>query len=419
MKFLSMLAVISFLFPFYLVSRGTTDKPYGQIPDPLLVVVIMVKDEESVIKKTLEMYCKADPRGEKIAYIVYDTGLDPWSLTMAKAKELFEEYNLTRYYIIQEPFVNFAVSRNRALDLVEEKFPTAGFLLMPDAEWYLHNVEMLLDFCIAELPFTDHASYLVRIVSPDLDFGTQRLIRLGSKLRFGGVVHETITIGTPFKAPYDVYFELRVGRAGAEKTQRRWLRDKELLMKEFEANPQDSRTCFYLAQTFECLGDLESAYHFYELRTHLIGWPEEDFMARYRLGNVTEALKNADGSSRWPEALDHYLQAYTMRPIRVEPLIRVAEHYLREGNHACSFLFAQRACQVPYPIHDTLFVEKDAYDYKRHDILGQSAWYMGEFGIGEEEVRKALKAHPNYPHLFTNLSFYLNKRLDFSSVSLA
>jgi len=96
----------------------------------------MVKDETDVIRPTLEMYCKADPTGQKIAYIVYDTGLDPWSPTMQKAKELFEDYHLTNYHIIQEPFVDFATSRNRGLDLVELHYPNAGFMLMPDAEWY-------------------------------------------------------------------------------------------------------------------------------------------------------------------------------------------------------------------------------------------------------------------------------------------
>ena len=379
--------------------------------DPLLVVVIMVKDETEVIKPTLQMYCEADPEGTKIGYLVFDTGLDPWSPTMAKALELFQEYNVTNYYILQEPFIDFATSRNRALDLVDEKFPNAGYMLMPDAEWYLHEVPELLNFCEQELAHPEKHSYLVRIVSPDLDFGTQRLIRAHSGLRFGGVVHETILMGTPHKTPPSIFFELRVARAGAEKTARRWERDKDLLLKAHLANPTDSRTCFYLAQTYDCLGDLENAYKYYSLRTQLIGWPEEDYMARYRLATVAQRMRLPDGSSRWPEALDHFLKAFTMRPIRAEPLIRIAQHYLSETNHACAYIFAHRACEIDYPSHDTLFVEKEAYEYMRHDILGQCAWYINEFDIGENAVRAALKIHNNYPHLFTNLSFYLNKKI--------
>lgn len=387
--------------------------------DPLLVVVIMVKDEESVIRATLEMYCKADPTGQKIGYLVYDTGTDPWSPTMENAKRLFDDYGISNYQIIQEPFVDFATSRNKGLDLCEQLFPHAAYMLMPDAEWYLHNVEQLLDFCEQELAHPEHTSYLIRIVSTDLDFGTQRLIKCGSGLRFGGVVHETIMIGTRNKTPYDVYFELRPARAGIEKTQRRWARDRDLLLKAHLANPNDSRTAFYLAQTYDCLGDLENAHKFYKLRTQLPGWDEENFMAWYRLAQVTERMKKDDGSSRWDEALGYYLKAFSMRCIRAEPLIKIANHYLAEGNHACAYIFAHRACALAYPINDTLFVEKEAYDYNRHDILGQSAWYVGEYEIGEKEVRQALKAHENYPHLFTNLSFYINRKITHNSSACA
>lgn len=380
--------------------------------DPLIVVVIMVKDEEQVIRETLEMYCKADPTGSKIAYLVYDTGLDPWSPTMQKAKELFDDYGITNYKIIQEPFVDFATSRNRSLDLCEIHFPHAGFILQPDAEWYLHGVQELIDFCEQEKYHVEKHSFLVDIASTDLNFGTQRLLRAQAHLRFGGVVHETITIGTPHKAPKTIYFELRPGRHGMEKTARRWARDKELLMKAHLANPMDSRTAFYLAQTFDCLGDLENAYKYYELRTHLQGWGEEDFMARYRLAIITERMKTEDGCDRWPEALDHYLKAHTMRPTRAEPLIRVANHYLAEGNHACAYIFARRACEIAYPEHDTLFVETEAYDFIRHDILGQSGWYVQEYEVGEQAVRKAIKARENFPHLFKNLSFYVNRRIN-------
>lgn len=416
MKFLRvLLASILVIFSQHILASD------AKSPDPLLVVVIMVKDETDVIRPTLEMYCKADPTGQKIGYLVYDTGDDPdhWSPTMTKAKELFDEYHLTNYVILQEPFVDFATSRNRGLDLVEEHFPNAGFMLMPDAEWYLHNVEELLAFCQEELELLDHHSYLVRIVSTDLDFGTQRLIRCKTGLRFGGVVHETIMIGTRYKTPNNVFFELRPARYGMEKTQKRWNRDKELLMREHLKNPKDSRTCFYLAQTFDCLGDLENAYKYYKLRTELPGWNEEDMMAMYRLAQVTERMKNEDGSSRWAEALDYYMKAFTIRNVRAEPLIKAAQHYLNDGNHACAYIFAHRACELAYPSNDTLFVEKEAYEYSRWDVLGQCAWYVNEFEIGEAAVREAIRVHDNYPHLFTNLSFYVNRRINNAQIAVA
>ena len=373
--------------------------------DPLLIVVIMVKNEETVIKPTLEPYVKAGVK----AFLVFDTGST--DQTMENAQALFDEYNITQGYIIQEPFIDFATSRNRGLELAEEKFPQGGFMLMPDAEWYMHNVEGLISFC--EQHVNDvQSSYMVRIVAPDLDFGTQRLIRCRSKIRFAGVVHETLEWGTHFKVPNDVFFELRPEERGIEKTRKRWIRDKDLLLREYHNNPFSSRNMFYLAQTFECLGEMQEAYKYYKLRSELIGWDEEDFQTFYRLGRVAEQIKVANGQCDWPLALSHYLKAFSMRPTRVEPLIKIANYYLQKGEHALAYLFIVRACQLPYPEHDVLFVEKDMYEYARHDIFGQSAWYMKEYDLGERAVLTALRTHPEYGHLKKNLEFYINRKLE-------
>ena len=41
---------------------------------PLIVIAIMVKNEEQVIRATLEPYLRADPQQKEIAYLVFDTG---------------------------------------------------------------------------------------------------------------------------------------------------------------------------------------------------------------------------------------------------------------------------------------------------------------------------------------------------------
>ncbi|MBI2353072.1 hypothetical protein HYV11_02395 [Candidatus Dependentiae bacterium] len=95
-----------------------------------------------------------------------------------------------------------------------------------------------------------------------------------------------------------------------------------------------------------------------------------------------------------------------MRPHRVEPLVRLAQHYWEKQQFALSFLFALISTKVPYPTNDILFIEKELYDYSRYDVLGCAAWYVQEFQIGKEAVVEALKIHPNYSHLVRNLNLY-------------
>ena len=59
----------------------------------------------------------------------------------------FKQNNIKHDIIRQEPFVDFATSRNRGLVLTEENFPNAEFMLMLDAEWYMHGIKDLLQFC--------------------------------------------------------------------------------------------------------------------------------------------------------------------------------------------------------------------------------------------------------------------------------
>jgi hypothetical protein len=379
---------------------------YSHAYDPLLVAALMVKDEESFIVDTLKPLVQGGIR----AFLIFDTGSE--DQTVAQARTYLVERGV-QFYIEQEPFIDFATSRNRALSLVEEKFPHAAFTLMVDAEWYLQNVQELLAFCTQEAahPATMKQCYGVRIMSTGLDFYVQRLIANKRGVRFVGVVHEVINQWSGVKVPSDVFFLLQPSQKGREKSAVRRHKDKQLLLREHEKNPQDPRTTFYLAQTCADLGHWDEAVHFYRLRTQQQGFAEENFMALYRLGQALEQCSNVHSNEKeWHDALVAYLAAYALRPQRAEPLVALATHYLQEGNHAMAFLFAQRAVQLPYPQQDILFVEKELYEYTRYNILGICAWYVQEFEIGEQAVLNALKKYPNQPHLYRNMGLYLKRK---------
>src|SRR5262245_30205228 len=151
----------------------------AQSYDPLLVVVIMVKNEEKVIRATLQPFID----GGVDSFFVFDTGST--DKTMEVAQEFFDEYGCEHAYIVQEPFIDFATSRNRALDLAQEKFPHAAFMVMIDAEWYLNDACALVDFCRVCLWRGDvYNSYLMHIVNEALDNYTCRLIRCHRVVRF-------------------------------------------------------------------------------------------------------------------------------------------------------------------------------------------------------------------------------------------
>ena len=370
---------------------------------PLVTIALMVKDEEPVIEATLETYIGRP----EVAFFIFDTGSTDRTLEVSEA--FFKKHNIKNYAFGQEPFINFAASRNRGLRLAEKAFPSASFIVMPDAEWYFTGVDSLVDFCKQEKN-ADHAVYLMDIVAGGIDFTTPRLIRTHKNICFEGVVHEAIAT-TGVRSPKGIIFNVGASKYGVEKSRQRWVRDAQALLKYHQENPQDSRTLFYLAQTFQCLDDLENAYTYYSLRVKLHGWDEEDFMAWYRLAQVTEELsERKKDQDLWALSQNYYLKAHSFRPRRAEPLVRLAEHYRKKDDFALSYLFSRVASEIPCPHEETLFLEKDLYMFSVHDILGIVCWYLQKYELGETSVRNALKDRPDMPHLLKNLSLYLERR---------
>jgi len=369
-----------------------------QKADPLLAVVIMVKNEAEVIEATLQPFFEAGIQH----YVIFDTGStdDTVSLTL----DLFSKYNIEHGHVVEKPFINFATSRNDAIEAAEEIFPHAAFFFMIDAEWYMRNVKTLLEFCQSHINCTKDL-YGVRLGHDTFKNYIPRLFRAHKGVRFCGAVHEYINKITEVKVPDEAYIYWNPSINGIEKSRQRWHRDCNILLEEHEKNPSDPRTVFYLAQSHACLQHHEQARFWYEKRCSMNGFYEENYIAHVRLAQAYQDLDN------WPQALFYFIRAYSMNPERVEPLVRIAKYYLKQNNFIVSFMFALQAVKIKQSDKYILFIDQHDYDFARYDILGIAAWYIGEYEIGREAVLKALEHSPNAPHLIFNLSLYDNQRL--------
>ncbi len=370
------------------------------LSSPLLVMVMMVKNESASIEATLKNFFEEGLRH----FVIYDTGSTDNTVDLCRV--FFDQHDCIGH-IKEDTFIDFASSRNHALDFAEDCFPSTHFFIMSDAEWYLHHGALLLNFCEQEKS-TETPLYLINILMNETHFTTARLFRASSHVRFTGVVHEVPAIIATVKCPENVIFEVRATEHGIEKSRRRWQRDLLLLSKIFHENPDDSRNAFYLAQTYECLGLLENAFHIYQHRESLPGWDEENFITCFRLGYLAEILSQSNNQFSWDMAMGYYLKAFSLRPHRIEPLIKMADHFWPNNIAAC-YLFIKHAYDVPYPQQDTLFIEKQMYLYDRYEIMSRCAWHMGQFELGEIATKRALDARPNVPHLEQNLALYQNK----------
>lgn len=369
--------------------------------DPsLLVCAIMIKNEAPVICETLEPLIKSGIQ----SFLVFDTGST--DNTIETVKNCFQVNKITNYVIKQEPFIDFSQSRNRALDLVDTFFPDATFVIMPDAEWKLCNGAELIKFC-QQHKFDQHSSYLINLLMNEkLEFVVDRLMRKSAHARFKAPVHEYLESLKPGRVPSHIFFKFNPTRFGAEKSRKRFERDLALLLKDHEREPSNPRTVFYLAQTYACLQNKDLAIKFYQLRTNMTGGPEENYIAMYRLAQLIDESSQHDKNHSWQEAENLYLKAYSMRPIRIAPLLAIARHYMAAKEYAIALIYAYRTKDISYPEQEILFVEKEAFMIERFDIIAECSFQTGDFKLGQWALQKALENFPHDKRLQENLKLF-------------
>jgi glycosyltransferase involved in cell wall biosynthesis len=351
---------------------------------------MIVKNEYGDIARTLESV-----RPYIDAWTILDTGSTDG--TQQQVRELMAGVPGELH---EGPFVDFATTRNAALELAGTD---CEYVLCLDAEDVLHGGDQLRAF-LAMADTTGQDAFYVTVTIRGTSFSSARLSRSAATWRYRGVVHEVL-MGPDGQVPGLVVPGVTIvqdrSHESQARTHARWERDLQLLLAETARHPDDARATFYLAQTFYCLGRHAEAIAWYRRRVELGGWMEEVYAALMMIAKLSKDLGHP-----WPEVQQLYLEAYALAPHRAEPLAAIASHYVEEQAYAVGFVFAQRAYQLPYPAQDLLFVDAEVYAWRVADLVATTAYYVGEFALGESAIHQALAARPDDPGLQRTLAFY-------------
>lgn len=362
----------------------------------LLTLCMIVKDEAATIEKTL-----ASIKPFLDRWVVLDTGsTDDTRERVRRAMEGVPGE------VHEAPFVDFATTRNHAIDLCGD---ATEFILWLDADDDVIGGNHLRSFLQKELSMVgpDREAYYVR-VEASIRFDSARVFRSRAGWRFKGVVHEVLChpgrLPPQHRVPNVLIRHVATG-ASAERSQKRWERDVTLLAGALERDPKDTRSAFYLAQTYAWLERNDEAAAALRRRIAMGGWSEEVYQSTMQLAGVEEARGRP-----WCEVMEIYLQAHAVAPHRAEPLHAIAYHYNAEKQHALCLLFARRGLELPLPTQDRLFIDEEVYTWKLADLVGSSAFWVGAFDLGEEAAKQALRHRPSDPRLKANVEHYAEQR---------
>ena len=329
---------------------------------------MIVKDESAVIER-----CLNSVRKHIDSWVIVDTGST--DDTREKIRSLLTGIPGALH---ERPWRNFGHNRSEATRLAYES--GCDYLLFMDADDTLLLPE---GFTWPEL---DAHVYELTLLYGAYRYARQMLVSTKLSWRWVGVVHEypeSIPLATSFKALE--YPQVRSSTEGARsRDPLKYEKDAALLLQGLEAEPDNTRYLFYLAQSYRDAARPADALAAYERRAAAGGWEEESWRSRLEAARLKELLARPA-----PEVHLSYLDVFERRTHRAEPLVDLARFLRGKNQFELAYVYATHASKLPLPA-DRLFVEADCYRWRARDELSIAAYWTNRFAECEQICNELL-----------------------------
>ena len=349
---------------------------------------MIVKNESKIITRLLASIVNIIDY-----YVICDTGST--DDTIQVITDFFKKKGIAGK-IIEEPFVDFGVTRTFALNAAK-KICNCDYLLFLDADMVLVTNLDLFD----KKKLTKDC-YSIKQGNESFEYYNVRLISTKLNVNVKSPTHEYYDISGSYSSSNidsSVMFISDIGDGGSK--QNKFKRDIELLLTGIKNEPNNGRYYFYLANTYHDTRDYQNAIKYYNELIRVGSWIEEVFYSYYRLGLCYKYLNDE------ANMVNNLLLGYSVLPSRVETLYELIEYYTHKGKYSLSNLFYSIAKDIKYPVNCSLFIHKDIYNYKLLEQFTIFAYYIGKRDIIREysQLFCRLPIEKIYS-LFNNYKFY-------------
>jgi glycosyltransferase involved in cell wall biosynthesis len=329
-------------------------------------LVMICKNEEHIILRCLES-CK----NHVDAITIVDTGSTDNTKTLVRS---FIKKNNLKGNVVSKKWIDFATNRTQAIKLAKKK---SDYLLILDAD-----MELMVDDPDWKSKL-DKDYYLIKHQMPGLSQYLPFLIKSNLhddiQWQYISKTHEYLdTLPQGASISKDTFYDIHViEHIDGQSRSHKFARDIELLeeqLKENIDNHLESRTWFYLAQSYENQGlDYKKALRCYQKRVNMGGWTEEVAYSYRRMAYCYTKLNYP-----WQYTLELLLFSYSLTPQRAEALIDICTHYrLVKKWHMC-YYYASLANTLVKP-EQALFIEDDVYNWRIKDELAIAAYWLGQY----------------------------------------
>lgn len=289
--------------------------------------------------------------------------------------------------IHQRDWVNFGHNRQQALELA----------VMADKGDWLLFIDADEELGTSDTGFFQHlkvgVTYEIEKHHGNLRYAVPHLLDIRqNRWRWAGPVHNYLEhlegneIRQSLEGVWIVYHSGEGAKSHGLTTRQKFLRDAKILEEELRKDPHDTRSQFYLAQSYKDAGEYKKALQAYRKRARMDGHLEEKFIAQLEIGRLSISLGRGQRV-----VLQELLKAFEFRSCRAEPLHALARYFRERGLHASSYVFACTGSSMTRPA-DRLFVEEDVYSWRLLDERSVAAYWTGRYSeskdCGEEILRR-------------------------------
>ena len=371
---------------------------------PTICLNMIVKNEIKVLPRLFDSLINHID-----TYLIVDTGSTDG--TQEYIKNYMRE-NRIPGGLHERPWVNFGVNRQIALELAVGTADYA-FIIDADEELFISDKNILNTLT--------KDCYNVTKKYSGIEYEVPQLVRISNNNELGwkwnAPVHEylsakeRITIASvDSQALHIISYPHEGARSQSVSLKEKYLQDADLLEADLIQNPENTRSTFYLAQSYKDAEETELAIKYYKKRTELKGWTEEIFFSYYQLGLLhLYNLKNVS------EAEKYFLEAAKTNPDRYSETAyhlvrhyRIAEEYSKALFWAISALFPNSLTLNSTKMKHFLFAQTDIYQWRLKDEISLIFFYVNRKDLSKILMQELLQEAPESQHqrISNNLKFF-------------
>jgi tetratricopeptide (TPR) repeat protein len=305
--------------------------------------------------------------------------------------------------IHQHEWINFGYNRTKLMELSKNK---GDYLLLIDADYVMKIVDIYFKKKLT------HDAYNLRWVYGNCDYRNTLLIKGNLDWKYKLPTHEYIYCTSKTIYPVNTDMLGIIELCDGDNRLYKFRKDIDMLFHHIMKFPNDTdlpRCHFYLAMTFENIGDYKLAIKHYNATIKINKSPEEIYFSKYKIGHC-KVLLNLD----FNDFVGDLLEAYEYRPTRLESIYELIKYCRKYELFYIGYLVGNKFCnEIKYPIDDILFIERNVYEYALKDELSICAYYAKDYITAIKLSNELLKTDniPKYilDRIKSNMKFSIDE----------